>query len=769
MRRISVPSLSIVHVAVAAVAGCTSVQVLPRLPPAWVAAVVGAVALLVVWRGRSQVTHVLAIGALFAAWTLWRAHGAMGVRIPHAWEGHDMVVSGQVAGLPTSRGHDITFLFTPDQDPVAGYAPSGTWRITWHRAPRMPQACERWRLSVRLRRPRAMVNPGGFDSERHALERRIGASGYVRRSDHNRKLERPICVDGWRQRMAEQIDARVGERPARVLKALAMGDTRGLDGADWDIARATGVSHLIAISGFHVAVAASIGAALVRLAYLVLPWLPLVWPVRLAQALAGMSVGIAYGVLAGMSLPTVRTLLMAGVVVFAVVARRPVSGISLLAFAAAVILLADPLAVLSAGFWLSFAGVAFLILCLRPPEATTWRGRILGILKAQALMSIALLPLSLWLFGSTSLVAFPANLVAAPLVSMVVVPATLLGCVLLPWPRVADAPLHVAASTIETLWAGLQGMADWPGSHFSVAQSGLAPVVLATCGAAWIFCGPWRQLRPLGAWMFLPLVHPVRHDPPPGALRAWVLDVGQGLAVLVRTQTHTLVYDTGPLYGPGNDAGASVVLPSLAALGLGRPNLLVVSHGDADHAGGVASILRRFPTVPVVSGEAARLSVPASACPSEPWWWDGVRFQAVPAAPARSARANEQSCMLVVEGTSGRFILTGDAGVPTERHMPGHLVRSATPTVTTVAHHGSRHASSLAWLRQVRPAFAIASAGWRNRFGHPHPHVVDRHASVGAQVLVTARSGAVAIEFPAEAAPFVSREWRRPITRYWRE
>ena len=588
--------------------------------------------------------------------------------------------------------------------------------------------------------------------------------------ENSRLVSAPWCIDGVRDAVARGIAARVHDRhDAALLQAFSVGDTRGLDQDDWAVARANGVSHLIAISGFHVGVAAVFGVWLVILLYTLWPPLGLRLPRPQAQAVAALLAAGVYTALAGFGLPTVRTLLMIAVVALARGNRRGSSGAQSLALAMIAILLFDPLAVLAAGFWLSFVGVAFLMLCLQA-RGRGLRAFLHELSAGQLVMTVALLPLTLWFFGQASLVGALSNLIAVPLVSFVIVPCALFGMLLLGLcPPLAAPVLWLAARLVHGQWWLLERMAQWPGAHWYLPTVQPLALLLASLGALWLFLprgAPWRAL---GLLLFLPLLLPPRTAPGLGAFQLWVLDVGQGLAVLVRTRDHLLVYDAGARYPSGFDLGEAVVLSSIHALGISKLDALMISHGDNDHAGGAEAIVAAFPLARRYAGEPARMPMPSEQCVAgQAWQWDGVNFRVISPAPGGGNQDNDSSCVVLVEGAAGRVLLTGDISSRTEPQVAAAIPRGLAP-VLLVPHHGSKSSSSAEFLAALKPPLALVSAGWRNRFGHPRPEVLQRYAAAGITVLNTAEEGAIALDFSVDGKPWPEPGWRRKQARYWRE
>ncbi|MBN8921832.1 MAG: DNA internalization-related competence protein ComEC/Rec2 [Rhodanobacter sp. 68-29] len=758
------------RVAPALLLGVLAAQWLPTLPPAWLSFLLLLPVAVAFWRWpRWRLPMCVCAGAL---WAMHAGADAMHARLPRALEGRDFVVTGHIDELPLKRGDATRFAFVADRVTLDG-APvpvHGRMMVSWYDAAPSLQPCERWRLLLRLKRPRGLLNPGTADGERMALQRRIVATGYVREDAGNALLGRAWCVDGVRGAIAQGIAERVRDpHDAALLQAFSVGDTRGLGQQDWEVARANGIPHLIAISGFHVGVAAVFGVWLAALPYLLWPGLALRLPRMQAQAAGALLVAGIYSALAGFGLPTVRTLLMIAVVALARCSRRGGHGAQSLALALIAILAVDPLAVLAAGFWLSFTGVGLLMLCLQS-RGHGLRAFLHELGAGQILMTVSLMPLTLWFFGEASLVGALSNLVAVPFVSFVIVPCALLGMLCLGLcPPLATPVLWLAAQLAHAQWWLLERMATWPGAHWYLPQMAPWTLLLATLGALWLFLPRGVPLRALGLLLFLPLLWPPLAKPATGAFEVWVLDVGQGLSVLLRTRGHTLLYDTGARYPSGFDLGEAAVLPAIHALGIARLDVLMVSHADNDHAGGARSVAAAFPAARRYAGEPERMPLPMSPCTSgQAWAWDGVRFRVVNPAPDAGGKGNDRSCVLLVEGAGGRLLLTGDITVKVEPQVAAALGDGPAP-VLLVPHHGSKTSSGQAFIDAVAPPLAIVSAGWRNRFGHPKPEVMARYAEAGVPVLDTADSGAIGIDFPAGTAARVTGRWRLRAPRYWRE
>ncbi|MCJ0824655.1 DNA internalization-related competence protein ComEC/Rec2 [Luteimonas sp. 50] len=743
-------------VAAALLAGVVVCLWLPALP-AWpwlaLAFVVGFATWLRPPRAGTRIAGALLCGVALAG---LHAAVALALQLPATLEGHDFAVSGRIVELPRHEPRRTRFLFRVDGDasqPAALRA--RLLQLSWYddrdaaalhiAGPRLQlQPGSHWRLPLRLRAPRGLRNPGTIDSEKRALADRITATGYVRDPDAARQLQRGRGLDAWRGRMSARIARAVPSPSSRFVRALALGDTRALDDADWESLRAIGLTHLIAISGFHVGLVAGFFALLATAGWWWLPSLGRRLPRAHAAALAALAGAMGYAAIAGFALPTVRTLLMIGVVVAARLLRRAQRAVDALALAAIAVLAVDPLSVLAPGFWLSFAGVAWLLWCLPQAAGRTWRARLREFLGAQAVATVGLLPLTVVLFGQASLAGPLANLAAIPWWSLVVVPLALCGTALEALHAGAGSwAWRLSASAFDLSWPWFERLAHSPLALWWLPQPAWFALPLALAGGFWLLLPRGLPGKPLALLLWLPLLWPQRGLPEEGGVEVVVVDVGQGLSVLVRTARHALLYDTGPAQPEGFDAGEQVVVPALHALGVRQLDAVVVSHGDNDHAGGFRAVARVFPP---------RLSLTPAGAPPLPqghaciagthWRWDGVEFRFLHPVRDFPYLDNESSCVLRVEGAHGAVLLAGDIGEVIERDLLRRDRAGVRTQVVLVAHHGSHGSSDRDFVAATGARWALVSAGYGNRFHHPAPDAVARWRNAGAQVRATLDSGA---------------------------
>ena len=757
------------------------------------------------WRHHAAAALLLALcaAAIGFATTSLRASQALRAGLPPALEGVDLVVTGVVAELPRADLIGTRFVLATESALLHGAPVVVPPRLSlgWYRGPdgdtllsgpaEDVRAGQRWRLPVRLRRPHGSVNPHGFDLELWMFERGLGASGSVRaRADAPAlKLadDAGAPVQRLRQTLRDALQRQVDDPAAAgVLAALLIGDQAAIDRSGWELYRITGVAHLMSISGLHVTMFAWLAGGVMGWLWRRHPRLPLLLPAPQAARWGGLTAAAAYALLAGWGVPAQRTVGMIAVVVVLRGAgvRWPLAGV--LGAAALAVTVADPWALLQPGFWLSFVAVALLVAsepAQRPvPAARCWRDAALQVVRAglrtQAVATVGLAPLTLVFFQQISLVGFVANLGAIPLVTLLVVPLAM-GGVLLP-------PLwSVAAALVQGLTTALQGLAGLPLALWSAA---VAPPWAVACGllagALAVLPLPWR-LRLLALPLALPLLVPPVDRPAAGQFELVVADVGQGTAVLVRTQRHLLVYDTGPAYTPEVDAGSRVLLPLLRGRGETRVDLLMLSHRDSDHVGGAASLLAGVPVSALSSSLAdehpLRQAADERGLPHRPcaagqrWWWDGVAFAVLhpgPGAPAPGQKPNALSCVLRVQAADGASaLLTGDIEAPQEAALLQRHADALRSDVLLVPHHGSKTSSTAAFLDAVAPGAAVVQAAYRSRFGHPAPPVLARYAERGIHVRRSDRCGAwtwLAARPPADAAAPVAGLCARDVARrYW--
>ena len=750
-----------------------------------------AAALFCVRRFRSSLGASLLMAALgFAVAGGW-GHNRMANQLSPPLEGLDLQVQGIVSGLPREVAQGVRFRFQvesallhgqvvklPEQLALGWYDNKGGAGVT------SPiKAGQRWTLQVRLKRPHGLMNPHGFDYELYLLEQGVGATGYVR--EKGAQLLDPAGLGLLRARQAvrDGIEEQVPDaRLAGVLAGLTVGDQAAIDSDDWALFRATGITHLVSISGLHVTMLAWLAGAIAQALWRRQPRATLFIPAPLAGRWIGLCTALAYAVFAGWGVPAQRTVWMLAVVTLLYTSGRRWPWPLVLLLAAVVVTAWDPWALLAPGFWLSFTAVGLLMASgqhesasFQPSPWAQMRLAVAAGLRTQAVATVGLAPLSLVFFQQLSLVGFVANLLAIPVISFVVTPLALMGMVVPPlW--------SVAAQFIRWLSECLTWLASWPGVLWTVPVAPWWAQVAALLGAVLLVLPlPWR-LRCLALPLCLPLCWPQIQRPEQGQFELVAVDVGQGTAALVRTQNHLLIFDAGPQYSVESDAGERVLLPLLRARGERRIDALMLSHRDTDHVGGASALMRSLPVGELRSSledfnplqwQAQAQGIPSTRCVAgQTWWWDGVRFEVLHPTPQdyeRVLKPNAMSCVLRVQSApvnganGGSLLLTGDIEQPQEADLVQRQGNRLASTVLFAPHHGSKTSSSTLFVHTALPKVVVVQAGYRNRFGHPAPEVVQRWASQGAAVVQAADCGAWVWSSEMQ----FGQCWRHAKRRYW--
>ena len=791
------------------------------------------------WGRAPRLAAALVVAAVAAAaWALAaeRADRRLSERLPAALEGIDIMVTGVVDELPNllQRGHRFGFrvegcgsapstVGSADRGHASADAPQsgddaeadgeearGESRpggagcalpprlsLSWQSDPRRPgselapvRSAQRWVLTVRLKRPHATINPGAFDRELRWLEEGIGAVGTVRAGSllEERVDEPALLRERLRGAIRDALREAAGPgraREAGVLAALAIGDQAAIEPALWTVFNQTGVSHLMSISGLHITMVASLGGIAAawcwRRRLLARAGLALHLPAKAARLLAAVGVAFAYAGLAGWGIPAQRTCFMLATVALLVVGGRTGSIGSALGAAATAIVLLDPWAPLSAGFWLSFGAVAAIVWVNAGTRMQDGRiARALGAaLRTQWAATVALLPLGAWFFASVSLIGPLANAVAIPLVSAVVTPLALAGGALaLVSPTLASGLVVPATMLTSMLLDGLQAIARWPWASIAVPRPDLAVLLATSAGCALLVAPAGLPRRAWGALALLPLATVPLARPPEGELWLTALDVGQGMAAVLQVGERALVYDTGPSSGPQSDASVRVILPWLRAVGVRRLDALVVSHLDDDHSGGALSLLRAMlpdwlaSSLPDAHPIVAAASRALRCRRGEGWRWGDAEFEwlhpADPPERARGSPTNAVSCVLRVRHPAGTLLLAGDIEAAQERRLVAvYGAQGLAADVLLVPHHGSATSSTEAFVDAVSPRWAIVQAAYRSRFRHPHPKVVERYERRGITLLRSDADGAVQLRLRIGEPPRIVRS-RHELARYWR-
>ena len=727
---------------------------------------------------RRVFSHAVAL-VIFAAvgffWAAAVAEWKLKDELPETWQGRDVEISGVIAEMVQSNDRGVRFVFDVDHVYTLNAKLPSRVSLMWYQTDNVSlpelKAGQYWRLVARLHRPHGNANPGGFDFEAWMLERDIRAVGYIRAEPAARLIKPLVWRPGYllercREAARSHLQAALEGQPyAGVIVALAIGDQQAIPPDQWKVFTRTGVNHLISISGLHITMVASMAVLLTLQLWRLSEKLMLGIPARRAAVICGLAVAIGYAALSGFAVPAQRTVYMLAVVALALWSNWTTAPSGVLAAAAALVVLIDPMAVISPGFWLSFGAVAVIMLVLGSRIGR--QGWLKAWAHTQWAVTLALVPLLLALFQQVSLVSPLANAFAIPVVSLGVVPLSLAAAVI-----PVDGLAYAAHELMALCVIGLKMLSDWPAAVWQQHAPPAWTIPVAVAGAVWMLLPRGFPARWAGASMMLPLFLSAPKSIPPGELQVTVLDVGQGLAVVARTHKHALLYDTGPAFSEQIDAGGRIVVPYLRASGVRALDALIISHDHSDHTGGALSVLQAVPVGWVDSSLPKEHTINLNAlharrCDAgQRWEWDGVSFEFLypQAGDYNSAKDNDRSCVLRINSPYGSVLLPGDI----EKYSESRLLQSAEPLRTDVViapHHGSRTSSTPGFVQAVAPAVTVFSVGYLNRFGHPHPVVNARYRHAGSRTIRTDFSGAVLLSM--NSAGINVENWRDSHRRYW--
>lgn len=696
------------------------------------------------------------------AWASWRAEQRLNERLPPELEGQAIELTATVRDIPKAGEFGTRIRFTVDETDKQTRQLPTTILLNDYRKQDWPPG-SRWQLTVSLRRPVATRNQAGFDGETWYWSENIGAIGSVRKG----RMALPPAtdfqarIDRLRQQILERIEqsGRDNPRAAGLISALTVGVQNRLSEDDWRLFRATGLIHLVSISGVHVTLLAALISGLTAL--ILRHWPTQRIPPRLLIALSGLSAATAYALLAGWSIPTQRTLYMLLTATIMLLCKRALPPFHIWWIALAVVLIIDPFAVLTPGLWLSFGLVAILMTATlgrrQPPGKwrAAWQGQYAATVASIVMLTV--------FFGSLPLLSPLLNIIAIPLVSVLLTPLALIG-ILCPWDGPLQLSILLADQSLTLLDAVTPAAIVWP-----LPVSPWPLWLLGACGVLWLIAPRGLPGRPVGLLLIAPLLLYQPPAPVSGTAAINLFDTGQGLSMLVRTNRHSLLFDTG--YGDAQ----RLLIPQLHGLGLKHLDTVIASHHDSDHDGALPSLLSAFPVRLLLAGQPETMTEHhAKPCQrGQSWNWDGVRFDLLtPYRDSSPKKDNDTSCVLRISAGEQSLIITGDQSASGEAELVGQYGETLRSDILIAGHHGSKTSTSSVWLNTIKPHQVWISAGYRNRYRHPHPVVLARLESDQIPVWRTDMHGALSttLGLSGEPATHALREhgqsfWRiRPMT-----
>ena len=710
-------------------------------------------------------------------WAFLRADIILANDLDRTLEGETVIITGKVISLPEIMDSGIRFEFQiAEMKSQAGISLDnpGKVRLGWYRQNVSIQPGEHWRLHVRLKRPYGFSNPGGFDYEGWLFQHRIRATGYVRNKEQNDLIHAasPFSVNYQRHHLRALINkSHIADFEKSFLYALGLGDRSKISARQWQTLTQTGTSHLLAISGLHIGLVAGLFFIVGRWLWAFAGSLPLQMSSQRFAALSGVTGALTYAALAGFSIPTQRALIMLSVWMLSLFFNRKYASSDIITISLLLVLIIDPFAAMDAGFWLSFIAISIIaygMTCRVRTNISGWRNAWWKWGRVQYLVAVGLLPVLVLWFQQYPLIGILANIIAVPYISLIVVPLVLLGIVLLLFTfPVGEFILQLAGQVLEVLWPFLGYLSSLEFNLWHSASPSALAFITGMIGVLILLMPKGMPARWIGVFWLVPLLLPYSEAPKTGNFWFTQLDVGQGLASVIQTQSHVLIYDTGDKFSRRFNAADAVIIPFLKHQNILRPDLLLVSHGDRDHIGGAKALLAKYPQMQMLTSIEEKIdhSNMNKCVAGQRWQWDGVDFEILSPNHPEDYQGNNSSCVLRVSNDQHSVLLAGDIEQLTESRLVRTLADKLSVKLLIAPHHGSKTSSSLAFIDAVSPEVVVFPVGYRNRFGFPKQDIISRYESRQVKILNTARDGALLFRF--EDPEVIFSRYRYDNQRLW--
>ncbi len=750
-------------VALALFSGILILHYLPQLPPSGFL-LLGPVAFVLLFIFKTYYTRIVLVSLIGFSWAHFQAYYLLEDKLPVESISKNIQLEGYISSLPIVDKRKIRFEFDVENvlQPAQISFPKKIILSWYNPGKRNLNVGDKWRFTVRLKPPRTFANPGGFNYTKWLLQKGILATGYIRTKEPTELIASSLSaypLQRLRQSMQTQLNnVAIDAHVLPFVRALVLGDRSGLKNEDWAVLQKTGTIHLMAISGLHVGLVAAFMFFITRLFWSKIPTAALYIAAPRVAAIMAWGAAFFYSALAGFSLPTQRAMIMLSVVLLALVMKKRILPAYVFSTALVIVLIYDSFAVLSVSFWLSFGAVAliyYFIFTSSQSGVSTKTSRFRYWLHLQIFISIGLLPLTIQFFQQAPVLSPVANIVAVPIVGFIIVPLCFIGSILL---FINDSAAIIVfdavAAIFSMLWVFLQWFSDLSFSTYAFATPSLIALFLALFGLGMFFLPNILHIRALALICCLPILLPFHSQIERGEFKLSVLDVGQGLSLVVQTSEQSLVFDAGPRFSRNLDAGRAVVIPFLREQGINKLDILLISHADNDHIGGARSILSGIKVKNILTSAPDKFTTvneyTLSRCvQGQSWQWDGVQFEIIYPAEkdyASGLSKNNLSCVLLVSSKTQRVLFTGDIEREAERLILRRYPNLSDLDLIVAPHHGSKTSSSNRFVQQLVPQRVIMPVGWRNRYHFPHPQVLDRYQSVQADIYHTSESGAISFD-----------------------